>query len=157
MDGLRYQRILEISKYDLDYANESLAIINTRLADLQNLKYESNIPSELFLDIHLTVDDKYLLEKRITYLLDKQLDEYYAQGEPVWNKKNACELLKNALDKNTLVIPLISLIESLAYSLATIPSNFKKRILRDFGESMQDNDYITKEKWSEILSSIDFQ
>jgi len=157
MEGLRYYRIAEIYKYDLEYANESLKTVNARLAELTNVNYESNIPSELFLSIHLAADDKFHLEKRIADLLNKQLDEYYAKSEPQWDKKNACKLLKEALDKNTLVIPLNSLFESVMYSLSTVPSILKKRIMREFVESMEDKGYMIKEKWSEIISTVDFQ
>jgi len=94
MENLRYLRIAEISKYDLDYANESLSFAKEKLAQLNNIKYEGNIPRELFLEIHLIADDIYLLNKRIGELLDKQLDDYHANMPDDWNKQQACNRLR---------------------------------------------------------------
>ena len=94
METLRYVRIAEISKYDLDYANESLTFAKEKLTQLKNIHYEGNIPKELFLEIHLIADDIYLLEKRIGDLLDKQLEEYHANMPDDWNKQQACNRLR---------------------------------------------------------------
>uniref|UniRef100_A0A6C0AMA9 Uncharacterized protein n=1 Tax=viral metagenome TaxID=1070528 RepID=A0A6C0AMA9_9ZZZZ len=104
MDVLRYIRIAEIARYDLEYANECLLKTTQRLVDLKSVKYEANIPDNLVLDIHLTVDDKYLIEKRIADLLDQQLDTYYAQQRYMdWDKKNACNLLRGASHRNITI------------------------------------------------------
>ena len=107
MDTLRRIRIADISKYDLDYANQSLVWSKDKLDQLKNIHYSGDIPNALFLDIHLTTDDIYLLEKRIEKLLDMQLEEYHAAMPAYsWDKKKACMLLRRATDPDILRISL---------------------------------------------------
>jgi len=152
MDTLRSIRIAEISKYDLDYANDSLTWAKDKLEKLKSTYYEGNIPNDLFLDIHLTVDDIYLMEKRIGQLLDKQLEEYHASPPSYsWDKKEACRLLKEAVDTESIVIPLGKLINVLHSSLWRIPRNDKLEVLKDICVILGTEGYISVPRARQLL------
>jgi hypothetical protein len=148
MDSLRNVRIAEISKYDLDYANESLAWAKHKLENLKNTYYEGNIPNDLFLDIHLTVDEIYFLEKRIGDLLDKQLDEYRSLNRTPWDKKEACKKLREA----TADIPEIRKLTDILYaSLSKIPYNNRDYILENLAILLKDEGFICVDDCIKIL------
>ena len=83
MDTLRQIKIAEISRYDLDYANELLLNARQKLAELNPVGYAGSFSKETFLEIHLTTDDIYLLENRIRDLLEKQLEEYQTMSQKI--------------------------------------------------------------------------
>ena len=152
MDILRKIRITDISNYDLEYANQSLAWAKDKLENLMATKYEGNIPTALFLDIHLTTDDIYLLEKRIGVLLDKELDEYNAQKPSyTWNKKEACRLLREATEPDVVRITLEKLIISISDSLYRIPAATKLDALRNFAVILKSQGYITGKRCKELM------
>jgi hypothetical protein len=152
MDTLRQIRIAEISRFDLDYANERLLELKQRLEELNPVGYAGSFSKETFLEIHLTVDDIYLLEKRISDLLDKQLDEYHAQV-PVqaWDKKKACRKLLDATENESIVIPIGKLFNILHSSLWNIPYENKLDVLRNFAVILKSDDYVSLERSKELM------
>ena len=152
MDTLRRIRIADISKYDLDYANQSLAWAKDKLDNLKNIHYNGNIPNTLFLDIHLTTDDIYLLEKRVEYLLDKQLEEYHAAMPPYsWDKKKACRLLREATEPDIIRISLENLFPAMADALYRIPSATRLDALRNFAVILKSQGYISVQRCKELI------
>jgi hypothetical protein len=156
MDTLRHSRIAEISNYDLDTANESWNWTKDRLAGLNRLNNLENISKEVLLYIHLTTDDIYLLEKRIGYLLDKQLDEYHSASPSYsWDKKKACELLKQATDAKSIVIPLAKLVNVLHSSLWRISRNDKVEVLQNLAIILGTEGYIGIQRAKDLLKDCD--
>ena len=152
MDTLRRIRIADISKYDLDYANQSLAWAKDKLDNLKNIHYNGNIPNTLFLDIHLTTDDIYLLEKRVEYLLDKQLEEYHAAMPAYsWDKKKACRLLREATEPDIIRISLEKLFPAMADALYRIPSATRLDALRNFAVILKSQGYISVQRCKELI------
>lgn len=157
MDTLRHIRIAEISKYDLAYANESLTWAKDKLEELKSREYEGNIPKELFLDIHLTADDIYLIEQRISYLLDKQLDDYHASTPSYsWDKKEACRLLKEVVDVENVTLPLSKLINVLHSSLWRIDRNDKLEALKNICVILGTEGHISITRAKELLEECSF-
>jgi len=152
MDVLRKIRIADISKYDLDYANQSLTWAKDKLEGLNGTSYQGNIPTALFLDIHLTTDDIYLLEKRIEQLLDKQLEEYHSASPSYsWDKKEACKLLREATDSDSIRISLDKLFPAMADSLYRIPPATRLDALRNFAVIIKSQGYITNKRCKELI------
>jgi hypothetical protein len=152
MDILRKIRIADISKYDLDYANQSLVWAKDKLEDLKATTYEGNIPVELFLDIHLTTDDIYLLEKRIEQLLDKQLEEYHSASLGYsWDKKEACKLLRKATEPDTICISLEKLFPAMADALYRIPPATRIDALRNFAVIIMSQGYISNQRCKDLM------
>jgi len=146
MDTLRYMRIADIAKYDLDYANASLIHVNNRLDEMNSERYHGNISKDLLLNIHLAVDDKHLLEMRITSLLNKQLDEYHLKSPMVadWNKKDACKKLREAVNRKTVNIPVDRLFGLLFSSMLEISVENRLTIMLRFANLLEDNGYTPK-------------
>ena len=152
MDTLRQIRIAEISRFDLDYANERLLELKQRLEELNPVGYAGSFSKETFLEIHLTVDDIYLLEKRISDLLDKQLDEYHAQLPlQAWDKKKACRKLLDATENDSIVIPIGKLFNILHSSLWNIPYDNKLEVLRNFAVILKGDDYVSLQRCKELM------
>ena len=152
MDTLRRIRIADISKYDLDYANQSLVWAKDKLAGLKNIHYNGDIPNALFLDIHLTTDDIYLLERRIEKLLDAQLEEYHAaMPASSWDKKKACMLLREATESDVLRISLEKLFPAMADALYRIPPATRLDALRNFAVIMKTQGYISVKRCKELI------
>lgn len=153
MDILRHIRIAEISRYDINYANESLVWMKEKLEQLKNTKYEGNIPNELFYNIHLTADDIYLTEKRIGELLDMQLDEYHVASSPTysWDKKEACRLLKEATQKGSVMIPLGKIVNLVHASLWRISRDEKLDALNNLCVILGIERYISFEHAKELM------
>jgi len=153
MEGLREYRIAEISKYTLVYANDALGWAQDKLAELYQVKYEGNTPKELFLEIHLTFDDIYLIKKRIAELLDKQLDEYHAAAPVVtpWNKKEACKKLLDATKNDPSEQPVRRLTNILYSSLCKVPWNNRIEVLADLAAKLQDEGYIYSGDYKDFI------
>jgi hypothetical protein len=152
MDILRKIRISDISRYDLEFANQSLAWAKEKLEVLNATKYEGSIPTVLFLDIHLTTDDIYLLEKRIEQLLDKQLEEYHSAAPSYsWDKKEACRLLREATQSDTIRISLDNLFPAMADSLYRIPPATRLDALRNFAVIIKSKGYISNQRCKELI------
>ena len=157
MDTLRHFRIAGISQYNLTSANESLTWAKDKLEQLKAREYEGNIPRDLFLEIHLTTDDIYLIEKRIGELLDKQLEEYHASPPSYsWDKKEACRLLKEAVDSESVTIPLDKLFNVLHSSLWRIPRNDKLESLKNICAILGIEGYINVPRAKELLHECAF-
>ena len=86
MEELRQHRIEFINSLSLEDANDNLHLVQEKLEALNHETFPGSIPHSLLLETHLAYDDRVLIEKRITSLLDKELDEYHAQGAiQSWN------------------------------------------------------------------------
>jgi len=147
MDSLRYMRIKDISNYNLHYANASLVHVNNRLDEMNSERYHGNISKDLLLNIHLAVDEKHLLEMRITQLLNNQLDEYHLNSHPTanhWNKKEACKKLREAINRKTVNIPLDKLFSLLFSSMLDIPVENTLNVMLTLANLLEDNGYTPK-------------
>jgi len=152
MDTLRQIKIAEISRYDLDYANELLLDAKQKLENINPAGYVGEFPKEAFLEIHLIVDDIYLLEKRISDLLDKQLEEYHAQAPvKVWDKQQACRKLLGATENESIVISIRKLFNILHSSLSNIPSENKLEIMQNFALILKADDYVSLQRCKELM------
>lgn len=153
MEGLRYIRIADIAGYNLDYATESLDIAQRRLLELNSVEYNGNIPRETLLDIHLTTDDIYLLEKRIGQLLDQQLDDYHSRQTITWNKVEACKKLRQLVDKDMIRISAVDLFQYVSSSIVYVSYDEARfNILRTLGASLERSGNVTSVRWSEIMN-----
>jgi hypothetical protein len=152
MDILRKIRISDISRYDLEFASTSLVWAKEKLEELKATRYEGDIPTVLFLDIHLTTDDIYLLEKRIEQLLDRQLEEYHSASPSYsWDKKEACKLLREATQSDTIRISLDKLFPAMADSLYRIPPATRLDALRNFAVIIKSQGYISNQRCKELI------
>lgn len=152
MEDLRYTRITDISTLDLDYANKSLTFAKEKLQHLNGLTYGGNIPKELLLDIHLTTDDIYLLEKRIGILLDQQLDDYHSSSQSYsWDKREACNKLREVINAEPIIIPLDKLASIIHSSLWRISYNDRLDVLRNFAVILGTEGYVSVTRAKELL------
>jgi hypothetical protein len=153
MEGLREYRIGEISKYTLAHANDALVWAEDKLAELYKVTYDGPTPKELFLEIHLTFDDIYLIKKRISQLLDAQLDEYYAAGSVVtpWDKKEACKKLIELTKNDPSEWPVRRLTEILYASLCRIPWINRMDVLQDLAAKLEEQGYMYSGDYREFI------
>ena len=152
MDTLRQIKIADISRYDLDYANELLLDARQKLAELNPVGYAGSFSKERFLEIHLTTDDIYLLENRIRDLLDKQLEEYHAQAPiKAWDKKEACRKLLGATENESIVISIGKLFNILHSSLWNIPYENKLEVLRNFAVILKGDDFVSLQRCNQLM------
>jgi hypothetical protein len=153
MEGLRYIRIAEISAYNLDYATEALDAANSKLLELNSVQHNGNIPRETLLEIHLTTDDIYLLQKRVKHLLDQQLDDYHARECQMWNKVEACKKLRHAVDKDMVHISVSDLYYYVSSSIEYIQGDEGRlNFLRALGESLVNAGNLNGDSWNKCLN-----
>jgi len=153
MEGLRYIRIADIARYNLDYANEALDAAKKRLLELNTVQYDGNIPREDLLDIHLTTDDIYLLEKRVGQLLDQQLDDYHSRECQLWNKVEACKKLRETLDKDMVHISVSDLYYYVSSSIEYIQGDEGRlNFLRALGESLVNAGNLNADSWNKCMN-----
>ena len=153
MEGLRYIRIADIAGYNLDYATESLDLANRRLLELNSVQYNGNIPRETLLDIHLTTDDIYLLEKRIGQLLDQQLDDYHSRQTITWNKIEACKKLRQLVDKDMIRISVVDLFQYVSSSIVYVSDDEARlNFLRALGESLVNAGNLNGDSWNRCMN-----
>ena len=154
MENLRKYRIAEISRYTLAHANDALTWAQDKLEDLYKVEYEGNTPKELFLEIHLTFDDIYLITRKLNQLLDAQLDEYHAAGSvqrPLWDKKEACKKLLEATKNDPSEKPVRRLTDMLYSSLSSIPHTNRADILVNLATMLEEGGFICSQHYTEFL------
>ena len=162
MEELRQHRIEFINSLSLEDANDNLRLVQEKLEALNHETFPGSIPHSLLLETHLAYDDCVLIEKRITSLLDQELDEYHAQGAiqaaaQSWNKMNACKILRDTLDKNLISIPISQLFEIVTSSTDDLSNNNERRkVVFDFAVILEEFGYTTRDQSIKILNGYDF-
>jgi hypothetical protein len=157
MEELRQHRIAFINSLSLEDANDNLRLVQEKLEALNHETFPGSIPHSLLLETHLAYDDRVLIEKRITSLLDQELDDYHAQGAiQSWNKADACKLLRDTLDKNLLTIPVSRLFEIVTSSTDDLSNaNERKKVIFDFAVILEEFGYTTRDQSISILNGYD--
>jgi hypothetical protein len=121
---------------------------------LNTVKYDGNIPRENLLDIHLTTDDIYLLEKRVGQILDQQLDHYHARECQAWNKVEACKKMRQLVDKDMVHISASDLYYYVSSSIEYIQGDEGRlNILRALGESLVNAGNVNGDSWNKCMNN----
>ena len=143
MEYFTIEDIKEISALSLADAEDLLVVVNSRIQTLGECVNDSSAYNKRNIELAYLEDKKYFLEKRITDILDKQLEDYHKQ--PItWNKRDSCDKMRKILDATLVTIPLYNLLQILNYSLASIPKNLRINVFFDFAAMMEDDGYVTR-------------
>jgi hypothetical protein len=174
MEHFTIEDIKEISALSLADAEDLLSVVNLHIQAVRASENETNshncacarsgyydyiahgvMPAHNRTRVELAYleDKKYFLEKRMTEILDKQLEDYHKQPNK-WNKRDSCDKLRQILDAALIRIPLDDLLKVLNYSLARIPEDLKINVFFDFAAMMEFNGYVCRTQSYDAIATM---
>jgi len=153
MEHFTIEDIKEISALSLADAEDLLSVVNLHIQAVRASENETNSRNRTRVELAYLEDKKYFLEKRMTEILDKQLEDYHKQPN-TWNKRDSCDKLRQILDAALIRIPLDDLLKILNYSLARIPEDLKINVFFDFAAMMEFNGYVCRTQSYDAIATM---
>jgi glutamate synthase domain-containing protein 2 len=140
-------RFNQIMSFTLNDALEELKAAQYDLEEHENnetvgIEYTTEDKYRWSMATHEISKDIEFLKKRVNDLLSEQLNAYFKYTQMTnWNKKEACNLLRQALDKQenpSITVSVKDLFVLLGNSSFSVPPRLKEQMFNDFAYKLEE-------------------